>query len=102
MNCKLVVNLLTATLIITPLLVGCKKGVQKPTPIPGINPGQVGDTRNTDILIPPTTPVKTGDENVTTKPVDPNMVNESGIKLPTVPFDQYKSDNGETFKSQIV
>jgi len=94
---KLVVNLLTATLILT-AVVGCKKAQQRPTPIPGLNPA-VGGEKTTGPIMPPGG-LLPGGPVVT--PGGPDVTSE-GYKLdPNGPKTDWPSDNGETFQSQIV
>jgi peptidoglycan-associated lipoprotein len=104
---KLVVNLLTATLILG-AVVGCKKGPQNPTPIPGID-NQVGSEKPAPYIGPQGpgrgNPLNFGDGNViprnpTFNPGDDG--NKTGIALTQAPMNEWPSDNGETFKSQIV
>jgi peptidoglycan-associated lipoprotein len=106
MNCnKLVVNLLTATLILA-AVVGCKKDPQRPTPIPGIGANVTGNE-------PTAKPIGIGDGNtfkpngggndtITPRGIDDLNKNGQGLAMNMPPMNEWPSDNGETFKSQIV
>ncbi len=101
MKCKLVVNLLTATLIITPLLVGCKKGPQRPTPIPGIAADTTG-TEKPGGMIPPSIPIRPADDIGAKDNPGAKATTEGYAQDPKGPKTDWNSDGGETFKSQIV
>ncbi len=98
---KLVVNLLAATLLITPMLVGCKKNPVHPTPIPGISttPGSTGENVTGPIIpagptVDTTPPLKPGGE--TLKPTGEGIAqNPDGPHIGWIP-------DTETFKAQTV
>ncbi len=86
-------NLLALALIFTLAATGCKKTPVGTTPLPGMRPGPVGDTRPRPL---PPGPRMTGDEGVTSaiaqnpdwSPDDPNLVrDEATLAANTVHFD---------------
>lgn len=96
---KLVVNLLAATLLVTPMLVGCKKNPVHPTPIPGIseNPGTIEKPAGPMIPGGPTLDMGPG-----ARTVEPKDTTLGGIpQNPDGPHIGWIPDT-ETFKSQTV
>ena len=101
MNIKSISSLLTVALLLSISAVGCKKSLQKTTPLPGAaSSGPIGDGTGME-------PIGLG-EGLGTEGIDPTGLgtgfnpDEAGVSQPGTSFDSYISDGGTTFANEVV